>query len=259
MTPGLHPGQALSGRHALVTGGGTGIGAAIALALAGKGARVTITGRREAPLARVAAQSDRIDWRIMDVTDEAAVTTEMTAAEDAAPIDILIANAGIAETAPLGKLTTDAWRRSFATNVDGVMFTMRHVIDAMAVRGWGRIVVISSVSGLSGFRYGSAYAATKHAVLGLMKCAAGEMMTKGVTVNALCPGFVATPIVRRSVANIVASTGQTETQARDTLSAMNPFGRLIEPEEVAAAALWLCGPGSGAVTGQAIPISGGPL
>jgi len=249
----------LATRHALVTGGGTGIGAAIALALAGAGARVTITGRREAPLIEVAAQSDHIGWRLMDVTDEADVAREMAAAEEAAPIDILIANAGIAETAPLAKQKTDMWRRTFATNVDGVMFTMRHVIGAMAARSWGRIILISSVSGLTGFRYGSAYAASKHAVLGLMKCAAEEVMTKGVTVNALCPGFVATPIVERSVANIIEKTGQTEAEALGAIGQMNPFGRLIEPNEVAAAALWLCGPGSDAVTGQAIPISGGPL
>lgn len=249
----------LEGRHALVTGGGTGIGAAIARGLADAGARVTITGRRAAPLEEVAAGNGRIRWRQMDVTDEAAVAREMAAAEAEDPIDILVANAGVAETAPLVKLPTELWHRAFRTNVDGVMFTMRQAIGGMAARGWGRIVVIASVSGLQGFRYGSAYAASKHAVLGLMKCAAEEVMTRGVTVNALCPGFVATPIVERSVENIAGKTGQSAGEARAALAAMNPFGRLIEPGEVAAAALWLCGPGSGAVTGQAIPITGGPL
>ena len=248
----------LAGRHALVTGGGTGIGAAIALALAGEGAAVTITGRREGPLRETADRSPAIRWRVMDVTDETAVTRGMIAAEDASgPIDILIANAGIAETAPLPKMTTDLWRRSMQVNAEGPMLCIRHVLAPMAERGWGRIVVIASTAGLSGFRYGAAYAASKHAVLGLMKCAAEEVLTRGVTVNALCPGFVATEIVEASIRNVAERTGKSEKDARATFEAMNPFGRLIEPGEVAAAALWLCGPGSGAVTGQAIPISGG--
>ena len=248
----------LSGRHALVTGGGTGIGAAIALALAGEGAAVTITGRREGPLRETASKTPTIRWRVMDVTDEAAVTREMTAAEaEQGPIDILIANAGIAETAPLAKITTDIWRRAMQVNAEGPMLSIRHVLAPMAARGWGRIVVIASTAGLSGFRYGAAYAASKHAVLGLMRCAAEEVLTKGVTVNALCPGFVATEIVEQGIRNVAERTGQSEQDARASFEAMNPIGRLIEPDEVAAAALWLCGPGSGAVTGQAIPISGG--
>ena len=126
-------------------------------------------------------------------------------------------------------------------------------------RGWGRIIIVSSVAGLRGFQYISAYSASKHAVMGLMKCAAMEVMTKGVTVNAICPGYVLTPIVQDNIRKIAARSGMTEEEAQATLRDENPFGRLITPEEVAEAALWLCGPHSGAVTGQAIPVSGGPV
>jgi len=248
-------GDYLSGRRALVTGGGTGIGAAIAKALAGAGADVIITGRREGPLGEV-ARTDRIDWRLMDVTDEAAVVDTIAAS---GPFDILIANAGIAETQPLHKTTLEFWRRVQTTNVEGPMLCLREVLPGMAGRGWGRGVIISSIAGLSGFRYGAAYAASKHAVLGLMKCAAEEVLTKGVTVNALCPGYVATPIVDRSVDAISVRSDLSVDDARATLANQNPFGRLIEPDEVASAALWLCGPGSGAVTAQAIPITGGQV
>lgn len=248
----------LSGRHALVTGGGTGIGAAIAQALAGAGATVTITGRREGPLRETAGKTLR--WKVMDVTDEGSVATGMAAAEAASgPVDILIANAGIAETAPLGRMSLETWRAVQAANVDGVFLTMRAVIDGMAARGWGRIVVISSVAGLRGFKYGAAYAASKHAVLGLMKSASEEVLKAGVTVNALCPAYVATPIVAENVEKVMARSGMAREEAEAVFAEQNPFGRLIEPAEVAAAALWLVGPGSGAVTGQAIPISGGQV
>ena len=151
------------------------------------------------------------------------------------------------------------WRRVQATNVEGPMLCLRECLPGMADRGWGRAIVISSVAGLKGFKYGSAYAASKHAVLGLVKSAAEEVLTRGVTVNALCPGYVETPIVDRGAANITKKTGMSEDEARAALASQNPFGRLIAPEEVAAAALWLCGPGSGAVTAQAIPISGGQV
>ena len=244
----------LQGRTAVVTGGGTGIGAAIAVALAQQGARVTITGRRKSPLDETATRAPGISAAVMDVTDEAQVSETLSG-----PVDILVANAGIAETMPLAKMPTDFWRSVMATNLDGVMFSIRAVIGGMAARGWGRIVIISSVAGLKGFRYGAAYAASKHAVLGLMKCAAEEVLTKGVTVNALCPGYVATPIVDRGIQNIMAKTGLGHEDALASMRDSNPFGRLIEPEEVADAALWLCGPNAGAVTGQAIPITGGQV
>lgn len=246
----------LTGRRALVTGGGAGIGAAIALALADAGAEVVITGRREGPLKETAARSSRIAWRVMDVTDEAAIKESFVAA---APIDIMVANAGVAETQPLAKTTLEFWRHVQAVNVEGVMLCAREALKPMVERGWGRVIIVSSVAGLRGLRYGSAYAASKHAVLGLMKCAAEEMLKTGVTVNAICPGYVATGIVERNVENIMARTGMSEEDALATLRDTNPFGRMIEADEVAAAALWLCGPGSGAVTAQAIPVSGGQV
>lgn len=244
----------LTGKRALVTGGGAGIGAAIALALADAGAEVVITGRRERPLKETAARSSRIAWRVMDVTDEAAVTESFVAT---APIDIMVANAGVAETQPVAKTTLEFWRHVQATNVEGVMLCVREALKPMVERGWGRVIIVSSVAGLRGLRYGSAYCASKHAVLGLMKCAAEEVLKTGVTVNAICPGYVATGIVERNVENIVARTGMSEENALAALRDANPFGRMIEADEVAAAALWLCGPGSGAVTAQAIPVSGG--
>ncbi len=244
----------LTGKRAFVTGGGTGIGAAIALALADAGAEVIITGRREGPLAEIAAKSDRISWKLMDVTNESEV---MDVIQAAGRIDIMVPNAGIAETAPIHKTTIDFWRKVQATNVEGVLYCVREALKPMAERGWGRIIIVSSIAGLSGFAYGGAYCASKHAVLGLMKCAADEVLKTGVTVNALCPGYVATPIIDRSIENMTGKAKISADQALDHLKNVNPFGRLIEPDEVAAAALWLCGPGSGAVTAQAIPISGG--
>ncbi|MEM7422759.1 MAG: SDR family NAD(P)-dependent oxidoreductase [Pseudomonadota bacterium] len=247
---------ALDGRSAFVTGGGTGIGAAIALSLADAGAAVTITGRREEPLQAIADRSDRIRWSLMDVTDEASVVRTIA---DAGDVDIMIANAGVAETQPLRKNTLDFWDRVIATNLTGVMLCLRETVPGMAERGWGRAIAISSVAGLHGFKYGSAYTASKHGVLGLIKSVSDEVMTKGVTVNAICPGYVETPIVDRGAANITAKTGLSDAEARQTLGDLNPFGRLITVDEVSSAALWLCGPGSGAVTGVAIPINGGQV
>ena len=246
----------LTGKKAFVTGGGTGIGRAVALALADAGAEVVITGRREGPLKEVAAENSRIAWHAVDVTDEKEL---VDAIASAGQIDIMVPNAGIAETAPLHKVTLDHWRKIFAINVEGVMICMREVLRPMAQRGWGRIVVISSMTAFRGAAYISAYSASKHAVVGLTKCAAEEVLKTGVTVNALCPGYVATPIVDRSVANITSKTKLSDEEALASLRDQNPFGRLIEPDEVAAAALWLCGPGSGAVTAQAIPITGGQV
>ena len=246
----------LTGRNAFVTGGGTGIGAAIATSLAEAGATITITGRREGPLQEVADTSDRIRWALMDVSDEAGVISTIN---DAGPIDIMVANAGIAETMPLRKMTSGFWRRVMSTNLDGVMYCLRESVPGMAERGWGRAIVVSSVAGLHGFKYGGAYAASKHAVLGLVKSVSDEFMTKGVTVNALCPGYVETPIVDRGAANITDKTGMDDQAARAELAKLNPFNRLIQVDEVAAAAMWLCGPGSGAVTGVPIPINGGQV
>ena len=246
----------LSGKRAFVTGGGTGIGAAIALQLAEAGADVVITGRREEPLIETAAKSSKIEWHVMDASDETSIIDAMTAADD---IDIMVANAGIADTSPVAKITMDHWRKVFATNVEGVMVCTREAVRQMVPRGWGRIIIVSSVAGLKGAPYIGAYSASKHAVLGLMKSAADETMTKGVTVNAICPAYVLTELVQKGIDNIVEKTGVTAEEATQQLANVNPFKRLIETDEVAAAAMWLCGPGSGAITGQAIPVSGGQV
>ena len=193
----------LSGKRAFVTGGGTGIGAAIALQLAEAGADVVITGRREEPLIETAAKSSKIAWHVMDASDETSIINAMTAADD---IDIMVANAGIADTSPVAKITMDHWRKVFATNVEGVMVCTREAVRQMVPRGWGRIIIGSSVAGLKGAPYIGAYSASKHAVLGLMKSAADETMTKGVTVNASCPAYVLTELVQKGIDNIVEKT-----------------------------------------------------
>lgn len=246
----------LSGKRAFITGGGTGIGAAIALQLAEAGADVVITGRRDGPLKAVAAKSDRISWATIDASDETSIVAAVKAAGD---IDIMVANAGIADTSPITKITMDHWRKVQATNVEGVMVCTREALRQMVPRGWGRVIIISSTAGLKGMRYVGAYSASKHAVLGLMKCASEETLTSGVTVNAICPGYVMTELVASSIDNIVKKTGMSTEEAIATLADVNPFKRLIEVDEVAAAAMWLCGPGSGAITGQAIPVSGGQV
>lgn len=250
----------LAGRHAFITGGGTGIAAATARALAGQGATVTVAGIDTVSLKALSAEGDCIHWREMDVTDEAAVAAAMSAAEEMlGPIDILVANAGIAETAPIRSTSLDLWRRIQAVNVEGVLICMRLVIDAMAARGWGRIVTISSVAGLKGYAYLGAYSASKHAVIGFTKCASEEVLGKGVTVNAICPGYADTPIVQDHIERTMARADMTREEATRFLASTNPGGRLLHPDEIAAAILWLCGPGSDAVTGQAIAVSGGQV
>ena len=228
----------LDGRHALVTGGGRGIGEAIAHALQDHGARVTILGRNTTPLAA-------------DVTDPDAVARAFA---NAGPIDILINNAGQSASAPFVKTDFELWRNMMAVNLDGTYLCTHAALPGMLKAGWGRIVNIASTAGLMGFSYVSAYCAAKHGVIGLTRALALEVANKGVTVNAVCPGFTDTDMVKDAVANIVAKTGRTSEEARAQLASRNPQGRLIRPEEVANAVIWLCLPGSEAVTGQAIAI-----
>ena len=248
----------LERRHAFVTGGGTGIGAAIARALAGEGAHVTITGRRQTPLDEVAAGSSAISTLLMDVTDEDQVRDRFhRAVESSGPVDILVANAGIAETLPIAKMDLAFWRRTMSTNLDGAFLAMQAVLPGMVESGWGRIIAIASIAGQTGFPRGSAYCASKHGMIGLCRALAAETATTGVTVNALCPGYVRTPIVDRSVDNIIAKTGMDADKALDALVSSNPNGRLIEPEEVASAALYLCRDDAGGISGQSLQIAGG--
>ncbi len=248
----------LSNKHALITGGGSGIGAAIALIMAEAGATVTITGRRVQALNQIAAQSPNIRTLRHDVTSEAeTVAVFAEANNNSGVIDIVVANAGIAETSPIGKSDFAFWRCTMATNLDGAFLTMRAAVPGMLEKGWGRIIAISSIAGQKGLARGTAYSASKHGLIGLSRALAEETLASGITVNALCPGYVRTPIIERSVANIVAKTSLSEDQALNAMVETNPFGRLIEPQEVAAAALFLCGPGSDAITGQTLQIAGG--
>ncbi len=237
-----------------MTGGGSGIGAAIASALARAGADVVICGRRMAPLEKLAGEQRNIQRTIADVTDEASVIKLFS---EHGHFDIVVANAGAAESAPLTRTSATQFERMLAANLTGTFLTIREGLKALEGRKWGRLIAVASTAGLKGYTYVSAYCAAKHGAVGLVRSAALETVKSGITVNALCPGFADTPMLEESVANIVAKTGSTADDARAALARTNPMGRLIDPEEVAAAALWLVGPGSGAITGQAISISGG--
>ncbi len=255
--------RALADKHAVVTGGGRGIGAAIAAALAAEGATVSVLGR---DAARLAAQAEvlggagRAQAVPADVTDEASVKSAFAAVRArCGRIDILVNNAGQAETAPLAKTALALWQRMLAVNLTGTFLCTREALPEMLARGAGRIVNVASTAGLVGYAYVSAYCAAKHGVLGLTRAAALECAKSGVTVNAVCPGYTETDIVSTAVANIVAKTGKTESEARAALVARNPQGRMVQPAEVASAVLWLCLPASAAITGQAIAVAGGEV
>lgn len=248
----------LNAKHALVTGGGTGIGLAIAQALAAHGAQVTITGRRAEPLE--AARSDAIHPCVMDVMDEASVVNGIAAAVDKrGPIQICVPNAGIAEGRALLKTDLDFWRRMMATNLDGAFLTIRESLKSMTATDWGRVIAISSIAGIRGLKGAPTYTASKHAMLGLIRGLAADYATKPYTFNALCPAYVDTDIVSTNVTSIANRTGMSEDDARALMVGTNPHGRLIAPKEVADAAIWLCGSGSGSVNGQAIQIAGGEV
>ncbi len=253
----------LEGRRVLITGGGTGLGADLTRGFAAAGAEVVIAGRRQAPLETVAAEIPGVTAIIADVTDEASVAAMFATA---GPLDIVMANAGAAASAPFTATTNGLWDEMLAVNLTGVFLTLREAARHMQARRratggrvWGRLITVASTAGLKGYPYVTAYTAAKHGAVGLTRAIAQELASSGITANALCPGYLDTEMTERTIANIVAETGRTPTEALEALTRSNPQRRLIEPAEVTAAAMWLCGPGSDGVTGQAIAIAGGEL
>lgn len=251
---------ALSGRHALVTGGGTGIGLAIARQLAAAGAAVTITGRRIQALETAAAEVSGLFPEVMDVTDPVAVATVTArAAEDRGPVAITVANAGIAEGRSIHKMDLDFWRQVMATNLDGAMLTIQAALRTLDRNAWGRVIGLASIAGVRGLRGAPAYTASKHGLIGLIRGLSEDYSGTGVTFNALCPGYVDTAIVTRNTALIAERAGLGAEEALQTMVSQNRHKRLIAADEVAAAALWLCLPGSESVNGQTIEIAGGQV
>ena len=242
----------LAGKRVLITGGGTGTGADLARGFHAAGAEVVVTGRREAPLRAVADRLPGTRAVTADVTDEASVAAMFA---EAGPVDVVIANAGASVSAPFGKTTLADWNAMLAVNLTGAFLTLREGLKQFT--GWGRLISVASTAGLKGYAYVAPYTAAKHGVVGLTRALALEVAKKPVTVNALCPGFLDTEMTARSIANIMEKTGKSADEAKAALAATNPQRRLIQPEEVTAAALWLCGPGSEGVNGQAISIAGG--
>jgi len=255
---------ALDGRHALITGGGSGIGAATARALADAGAAVTVAGRRKAPLEEIASRLRKGAIVVADVTRESDCAAMVAAARAAhGPIDIVIANAGAAESAPFAKIDRDHWQRMLDVNLTGAFQTAKAALPDVTRDGAAddlrRIVFIASTAALKGYAYVAAYCAAKHGVLGLARALSAELAAKGVTVNVVCPGYTDTPMVEASVAAIAAKTRRSPDETRAQLAADNAHNRLIAPEEVAHAVLWLCSPQAASISGQAIAITGGQI
>ena len=252
-----------SGAHALVTGAGRGIGAAIAAALARDGARVTLLGRHRPDLDAVAAAlppSAQPFTVIADVTDDAALAAAFDAARARhGEVTILVNNAGIASSVPFTKLDRATWDATLAVNLTAPFVCTRLVAGAMIAAGSGRIVNVASTAGLVGGPYIAAYNAAKHGLIGLTRSLATELGPKGITVNAVCPGFTETAMLEHTVKKIVAVTGRDEGAAAAALLARNPLGRFVRPDEVAEAVAWLCRPSSAAINGQSIVIDGGEV
>lgn len=250
-------------RHALVTGAARGIGAAITRQLAADGVALTLLGRNAATLQALAETLPAGHPHcvvVADVADPAAVAAALAQARQAmGPLHIVVNNAGQAESAPFGKTSFELWQRMLAVNLTGTFVCTQAALPDLLAGGWGRIVNIASTAAQKGYAYVSAYTAAKHGVLGLTRSLALELATRGITVNAVCPGYTDTDILRDSIANVVAKTGRSTEQALAQFAAGNPQQRIVQPEEVADAVRWLCGAGASAITGQAISVSGGEV
>jgi NAD(P)-dependent dehydrogenase (short-subunit alcohol dehydrogenase family) len=247
----------LEGKHALVTGGGSGIGAAAAFALAQAGALVTICGRRKDDLDFTAERHPNIHVQPADVTDQTSIAKLYRSAQKArGNFAIVVASAGIAEIARAEKISSELWSKTIDVNLTGAFFSVQPALPAMREQKWGRIIFIASTAGLKGYPYAAHYVAAKHGVVGLARALAIETIKEGITVNAVCPGFTETSLLDRAVDRIAERTKVSEEEARKALLA-NPQGRFIQPQEVADAIVWLCQEGSGVITGQTISVSGG--
>ncbi len=238
-------------RRVLITGGGTGVGADLAREFAAEGAEVVVCGRREGPL-RAVAERTGAQVILADVTDEGEVARLFA---EAGPCDVIIANAGQADSAPFARTSLEQWNRMLAVNLTGVFLTFREGLRQFD--GWGRLLAVASTAGIKGYAKVAPYAAAKHGVMGMVRSLALEVARGPVTVNAICPGFLDTDMTVETIRIISEKTGRSPEEARAALEALSPQNRLYRPDEVTSAALWLCGPGSDGVNGQAITISGG--
>jgi 3-hydroxybutyrate dehydrogenase len=245
----------LAGKLALVTGGGRGIGAAIARALAKAGARVVVCGRNKIDLDAVAKEIGGIALRL-DLTDRAQ-TDEVLAS--VGHVDVLVNNAGVAESAALDHTTDAIWDRIMELDATAPFRVVRALVPSMVAAKWGRVINVASNAGVSGYGYSTAYCAAKHAMVGMTRALAIDLARTGVTINALCPGWVETQMLDEAVTRIAAKTGRSETEARTSLASMSPQRRMITPEEVAHAALMLCSEGARGIHGQTIVIDGGAV
>ena len=249
----------MTGRHAVITGGGSGVGAELAALFASAGAKVTILGRRMQPLAEVAERIGATPL-VADVTDRASLDAALDQARAAnGPVHIAIANAGAAPSAPFSKISATDFQATLSVNLEGVFHLWQATLADMKNEGWGRMIAIASTAGLKGYSYVAPYCAAKHGVVGLTRALAQELARTGITVNAICPGFIETPLLERSISQIVEKTGLSDADARKSLIAGNPQKRFVQTSEVAGSALWLCSDAATSVNGHALSLSGGEI